>query len=258
MTVLHVVDAFTHQPYAGNPAAVALLDSPAPEWWMQAVAREMNLAETAFAVGRPDGDFDLRWFTPTTEVDLCGHATLASAHVVGRHVRFHTRSGVLSCHHEGRRISMDFPADPTEAAPPPPALTGVLSCARGRSDLLVELATAGDVRSFVPDLAMIAALDRRAMIVTAPGDRPGVDFVSRVFCPAVGIPEDPVTGSAHCTLAGFWGPRLGRDSMVGYQASARGGTVEVTVAGDRVLLTGEAVTVSEVRLLVEPAAPVQV
>jgi predicted PhzF superfamily epimerase YddE/YHI9 len=253
--VLHVVDAFADAPFQGNPAAVTRLGHFPSDRWLQTVAREMNLSETAFVVRRPDGDLDLRWFTPTSEVDLCGHATLAAAHLIGVPARFHTRSGVLGCRRgDDGLIEMDFPADPTVPVPRPTALAGadVRNCVRGRSDLLVELSDAAAVRAFRPDLAAIAALDCRALIVTAPGDRPDVDCVSRVFCPAVGVPEDPVTGSAHCTLAGYWSERSSSSTMVGYQASIRGGSVRMRLEGDRVVLGGRAVTVSEVRMLVEP------
>lgn len=251
---LRVVDAFTDRPFAGNPAAVAVLDAFPSESWMQAVALEMNLSETAFVVRRADGGYDLRWFTPTSEVDLCGHATLAAAHVMGGG-SFHTRSGILNCERAtGGLIEMDFPADPPEPVAGPGALSKVpaLSWTRGRSDLLAELSGAGAVRSFRPDLAAIGTVDCRCLIVTAAGDAPGVDCVSRVFCPAVGVPEDPVTGSAHCTLAPFWAGRTGRSELIGHQLSARGGTVGMRLAGDRVTLAGRAVTVSRVRLLVEP------
>jgi predicted PhzF superfamily epimerase YddE/YHI9 len=265
---LTVVDSFTDRPFAGNPAAVAVLDSFPDEDRMQAIAREMNLSETAFVVARTDGSYDLRWFTPTVEVDLCGHATLASAHVLGGSGTFHTRSGELVCAPAGDGwIEMDFPADPTTIEDAPPTLVGALGLddasdvrvfARGRSDILVELSDAASVRSLDPDQAGIAALGSRCVIVTAsgdvivtaPGDRPGIDCVSRVFAPNAGIAEDPVTGSAHCTLAGYWGERLGRDQLVGEQASARGGVVRMRRNGARVVLGGQAVTVSQVRLVV--------
>ena len=255
-----VVDSFTDRPFSGNPAAIAVLDGFPAEGRMQAIAREMNLSETAFVVARTDGSYDLRWFTPTVEVDLCGHATLAAAHVLGGAGTFHTRSGALVCGQaEDGWIEMDFPADPTTAEDPPLSLVGALGLddasdvrvfARGRSDILVELADAGTVRALRPDQAGVAALASRSVIVTAAGDRPGVDCVSRVFAPNAGIPEDPVTGSAHCTLAGYWGARLGRDELVGEQASARGGTVRMRRNGERVVLGGQAVTVSQVRLVV--------
>jgi predicted PhzF superfamily epimerase YddE/YHI9 len=250
---LTVVDSFTDRPFAGNPAAVALVDHFPDDTEMQLIAREMNLSETAFAAFRADGSYDLRWFTPTVEVDLCGHATLATAHVLGGAGRFVTRSGLLTCTTgEDEWIQMDFPADPPAACDLPTTLGigGVKWCGRGRSDLLVELADADAVRSLEPDLAAIAALACRLVIVTAAGDQVGIDCVSRVFAPAAGIPEDPVTGSAHCTLAPFWAQRLGRPSLVGEQASARGGIVRMKVEGDRVILGGRAVTVSKVRILV--------
>jgi predicted PhzF superfamily epimerase YddE/YHI9 len=250
---LTVVDSFTDRPFAGNPAAVALVDRFPEDGEMQLIAREMNLSETAFVASRADGAYDLRWFTPAVEVDLCGHATLATAHVLGGTGRFVTKSGLLTCTTgEDGWIEMDFPADPPTAADVPGTLgiAGVRWCGRGRSDLLVELADAGSVRALEPDLTSIAELGVRCVVVTAGGDRPGIDCVSRVFAPAVGIPEDPVTGSAHCTLAPYWAGRLGRDELVGEQASARGGIVRMRVAGDRVILGGRAVTVSNVQMLV--------
>jgi PhzF family phenazine biosynthesis protein len=260
---LTVVDSFTDRPFAGNPAAVAVVDAFPDDGRMQAVAREMNLSETAFVVARGDGSHDLRWFTPTVEVDLCGHATLASAHVLGGTATFHTRSGALVCTPaEDGWIEMDFPADLTTPEAAPPSLAAALGLegasnpevavrrfARARADVLVELARAEAVRSLRPDQAAVAALGWRALIVTAAGDRAGIDCVSRVFAPNAGIPEDPVTGSAHCTLAGFWGERLGRDELVGEQASARGGIVRMRRAGQRVVLGGQAVTVSQVRMV---------
>lgn len=255
-TDLVVIDAFTDHPFSGNPAAVCRLAQPAPEAWMRQVAAEMNLSETAFVVGRNDGDYDLRWFTPTTEVALCGHATLAAAHLLGGG-RFHTRSGVLTCAvGDDGSVEMDFPADPPIAGAPPDGVFAALGTDgdtfTGAFDLMVVVADADTVRYLKPDLAALAAVDVRAVIVTAAGDQPDVDCASRVFAPRVGIPEDPVTGSAHCTLAPFWSARLGRDELVGAQLSARGGTVRMRLDGDRVMLRGQAVTVSEVRLLSEP------
>ena len=255
-TELVVIDAFTDRPFSGNPAAVCRLDRPASETWMQHVAAEMNLSETAFVVERPDGDYDLRWFTPTTEVDLCGHATLATAHLLGGG-RFHTRSGLLSCvvRRDGS-IDMDFPADPPVPHPAPDGLFAALGTDGdvliGATDLLVVAADPDRVRQLTPDLTALAAVDTRTVIVTAASDQAGVDCVSRVFGPRVGIPEDPVTGSAHCTLAPFWSARTGRQELVGSQVSARGGTVHMRLDGDRVILGGQAVTVSEVRLLSDP------
>jgi len=250
---LTVVDAFTDRPFSGNPAAVCVTDTFPPEQRMQHVAREMALPETAFVVPRGDGTHDLRWFTPAVEVDLCGHATLAAAFVLGGGADFHTRSGLLGCTLGADGwIEMDFPADPAGASAPPAGL--------GIDDVrwygttpffaLVELGGAAAVRDLVPDLGALAGVERQAVIVTAAGDRPGIDCVSRVFAPRVGIPEDPVTGSAHCALAVYWGDRLARAALVGEQASARGGTVRMRRAGERVVLGGQAVRVSEVRLLV--------
>jgi predicted PhzF superfamily epimerase YddE/YHI9 len=249
---LTVVDSFTERPFGGNPAAVAVVDRFPDEGEMQMIAREMNLSETAFAVARDDGSYDLRWFTPTVEVDLCGHATLAAAHVLGGAGRFVTRSGLLTCSMgDDGWIQMDFPSDPPIATDRPTTLhlDGIRWCGRGRNDLLIELADAAAVRALQPDLGAIADLGVRCVVVTAAGDKDGIDCVSRVFAPSAGIPEDPVTGSAHCTLAPFWADRLGRDVLVGEQASARGGIVRMRMAGDRVILGGRAVTVSNVRML---------
>ncbi len=250
---LRTVDAFTSEPFSGNPAAVAVVDAFPDPLTMQAVAREMNLSETAFVVARADGDFDLRWFTPTVEVDLCGHATLGAAHVLGGSARFHTRSGLLACiRSDDGWIEMDFPSDPpTRVQPPAPlALAGLVWFGRGRWDGLAVLEDAALVRTLAPDLASIALAAERGVIVSARGDRPGVDCVSRFFAPNVGVVEDPVTGSAHCTLAEFWGDQLGLSELVGEQASSRGGVVRMRRAGRRVILAGQAITVAEVKISV--------
>ncbi len=249
------VDAFTDRPFAGNPAAVCILDAPREEPWMRDVAVEMNLSETAF-LHRVDDGWSLRWFTPAVEVDLCGHATLASAHVLWQdgllapdaEARFHTRSGLLTAVRRGDWISMDFPAKPEQPAPAPDGLEqalGVRPVYTGRSlfDWVVEVESEAVVRAVAPDMGLLAKVDTRGVIVTARGEGGGYDFVSRFFAPRVGVPEDPVTGSAHCALAPFWAARLGRDELTGFQASRRGGTVQVRVAGDRVMLGGQAVTV---------------
>jgi len=254
---LHIVDAFTDEPFCGNQAGVVRYDEVPPDAWMQAVAAELGFAETAFAPREASGDTrPLRWFTPTTEVDLCGHATLAMAHVLGGGQRFTTRSGELICNARADGwVEMDFPADrplpiePAAAAALTSGLT-VTAVARGISDVLVEAASAAEVRAFVPDFAAIATVPARGVIVTAAGDRPGIDFVSRCFYPAAGIPEDPVTGSAHTTLACWWASRLGRDELIGEQASARGGVVRVELRGDRVGLAGRAITIARGELLV--------
>jgi PhzF family phenazine biosynthesis protein len=257
-----VVDAFTDRPFAGNPAAVCVMEGPADEAWMKAVAREMNLSETAFLHPEGEGAWRLRWLTPLVEVDLCGHATLASAHVLwetgrlaaGAHARFLSRSGPLGASQQDGRIVLDFPTQAPEPAAPLAGLAQSLgadpvSVARGRSDTLAELASAAIVRDLRPDMNALARLDTRGVVVTAPGDRPGIDFVSRFFGPRVGIPEDPVTGAAHTLLGPFWGARLGKQQLVGYQASARGGTVYLQLRGDRIDLGGHAVTVSEGEIL---------
>ncbi len=266
MTIpLFTVDAFTDHPFSGNPAAVYLLPSAADAGWMQLVAREMNLSETAFVSPRSDGGFDLRWFTPTVEVDLCGHATLASAHVLweaGRldvksAARFSTKSGVLAATREGELIQLDFPSLAAVEARPPDGLAEALGArpvwtGRSRFDLLVELADEDAVRKLSPDISALAKIDARAITVTARSSG-ACDFVSRVFGPRVGIVEDPVTGSAHCVLAPHWAARLGRNEMTGYQASARGGVVRVRLNGDRVSLGGNAVTVMRAELLAIPS-----
>ena len=256
---LSVVDAFTDRPFAGNPAAVAVLEHPLPDETLGRVAAEMNLAETAFVAPRGDGDWDLRWFTPTTEVDLCGHATLATAKILGGELRFHTRSGVLAARTGADgSVELDFPADPPVAAAMPSALAVALGCEplgahRARHFLVAELGSATAVRTLQPDIGAIARAEPQPVIVTAPGDRPGIACVSRVFGPNVGIPEDPVTGSAHCVLACLWGDRTGSSELVGEQASARGGEVRMRRDGDRVRLSGHAVVVSEVRIVADLA-----
>jgi PhzF family phenazine biosynthesis protein len=250
-----VVDAFTDRPFAGNPAAVCVLPEPADETWMQQVAREMNLSETAFLVREADA-FRLRWFTPAAEVALCGHATLASAHwlwesaavAASQPIAFETKSGRLMAMQSGPWIGLDFPAKPAAAAEPAPALAralGTVPVAFGVSqfDALAELGSQEAVEQLTPDIAALAALPYRGVIVTARAASAGFDFVSRFFAPKVGVPEDPVTGSAHCVLGPYWKERLGKDDFLAYQASARGGVVKVGVRGDRVLLGGRAVTV---------------
>jgi PhzF family phenazine biosynthesis protein len=251
-----VVDAFADRPFSGNPAGVCVLSEPAPDEWMRLVAREMNLAETAFLVPQADG-FSLRWFTPAVEVDLCGHATLASAHVLwqqgflppGAIARFHTRSGLLLARPKGDLIELDFPARAATEVAPPDSLLGALGITRPRwigknaYDYMVEVEREQEVVGLAPDLGTLAKLPVRGVIVTSVADRGRpYDFVSRFFAPAVGVPEDPVTGSAHCALAPYWRPRIGRDAMTGFQASVRGGIVHTTVSGDRVMLAGRAVT----------------
>jgi predicted PhzF superfamily epimerase YddE/YHI9 len=256
------VDAFTDRAFAGNPAAVCLLRSPADPTWMQDVAREMNLAETAFLLRRSDGGFDLRWFTPAVEVDLCGHATLASAHVLweeehldpGETARFFTRSGLLTATRGDGLIWLDFPATPSEPAVIPPELASGLGAPisyLGRTcfDYLAEVDSESTLRSLTPDLNALGRLPVRGIIVTAASDTSEYDFVSRFFAPAAGVAEDPVTGSAHCGLGPHWGSKLGKSRVTGYQASRRGGVVVVDLNGDRVRLGGQAVTVLRGELL---------
>jgi PhzF family phenazine biosynthesis protein len=249
------VDAFTDRPFGGNPAAVCILPGPADERWMRDVACEMNLSETAFLHREEDG-FRLRWFTPAVEVDLCGHATLASAHVLweeghlpaGAVARFHTRSGLLTAARAGGWIELDFPAQPltsTEVLPGLSEALGVPIRAGGMSrfDALAEVEDEAIVRRLAPDIGQLSKVQARGIIVTARASTPGYDFVSRFFAPRVGIDEDPVTGSAHSTLGPYWAARLGKTELVAYQASARGGVVRVRLDGPRVRLEGQAVTV---------------
>lgn len=263
------VDSFTADPFRGNPAAVCVLEHPADPEWMQSVAAEMNLSETAFLHPEPEA-YRLRWFTPATEVELCGHATLASAHVLWEEghlrpdqvARFDTRSGRLEARRVEDWIEMDFPSRPT-SQPAPADVTDALASALGADpvyvgrnpfDYLVELSTEAAVRAVRPDFGRLAEIARRGVIVTAVAGEElsavGVDFVSRFFAPAYGVNEDPVTGSAHCTLGPFWEQRLGRSELTGFQVSERGGLVRVHVRGDRVLLRGRAVTVLRGVLLV--------
>jgi predicted PhzF superfamily epimerase YddE/YHI9 len=257
---IFVVDAFTDRAFAGNPAGVVLLteeDGPDDERWMQSVAAEMKHAETAFVRLQGEGPLPLRWFTPVREVDLCGHATLATAHVLGGDRVFTTRSGELTCTTTPDGwVEMDFPADPATpieiTTPLRAGLPGVTvkAVAQAVSDVLVEAASAEEVRDLRPDFAALAEVPGRGVIVTAPGDRPGLDVVSRCFYPSYGVPEDPVTGSAHCTLASWWAPRLGRAELLAEQASPRGGQVRAILSGDRVRLAGRAVTVLAGELIV--------
>lgn len=249
------VDAFTDKPFAGNPAAVVMLPGPKNDHWMQNVAREMNLSETAFLVKQEDG-YHLRWFTPAVEVELCGHATLASAHVLweeghlqhDEQARFHTRSGLLTAKRNGTLIELNFPATPAEATTPPVDLAAALgvtplTVGKNQFDYLVEVDTEETVRALRPDFGLLRKLGVRGVMVTSQAATPTFDVVSRFFAPGAGIDEDPVTGSAHCCLGPFWSERLGKTKLLAYQASARGGVVHVRVDGERVVLGGQAVTV---------------
>lgn len=252
---IYQVDAFTARPFAGNPAAVCLLRELREDAWMQDVAKEMNLSETAFLLQEKDG-FNLRWFTPAVEVDLCGHATLASAHILwetghlasGEEARFHTRSGMLTADLQEGNVEMNFPAKPEEPASPPPGLLESLNVSpryigRNKFDYLVEVESEETVRKINPDFPSLKNLAVRGVMVTSRARSSGIDFISRFFAPRVGVNEDPVTGSAHCCLGPYWARRLGKNEFTAYQASERGGTVRVRVAGDRVYLGGKAFTI---------------
>jgi PhzF family phenazine biosynthesis protein len=262
---IYQVDAFTDRPFAGNPAAVCTLSGEREEAWMQNVAAEMNLAETAFLLQRPDG-WGLRWFTPELEVDLCGHATLASAHVLweaGRlapsdTARFHTKSGLLTAARRGDEIELDFPEEAATESEPPRRLLEALGLrqalwvGQNRLDFLVEVESEKVVRNLRPDFRMLKETTGggRGVMVTSRSASPDFDFVSRFFAPAAGIDEDPVTGSAHCALGPYWASKLGKRELRAYQASARGGSMGVRVRDDgRVSLIGRAVTVLRGELL---------
>lgn len=256
------VDAFTDKPFAGNPAGVCVLERPASEDWMRQIAAEMNLSETAF-LHPEDGRYRLRWFTPAAEVDLCGHATLASAHVLWHDkivpeeqvIRFMTRSGLLEARKQGEWLELNFPAKPSVPTTDPGGLAealGVSPLYIGKSafDYLLEIESDSQLRTLTPDLNAIGKLPVRGVIVTARSQATEFDFVSRFFAPAVGVPEDPVTGSAHCVLGPYWMSKLGKNSFTAYQASKRGGVMRVRVEGDRVRLSGQAVIVMRCELTV--------
>ena len=250
------IDAFTDQPFRGNPAAVCLLDRERDAEWMQNVGKEMNLSETAFLLPRADG-WSLRWFTPAVEVDLCGHATLASAHVLWEdgvlkpeaQARFHTKSGLLTADRRDGLIELDFPATPASAAPPPAGLIEAVGAkatfvGRSRFDYLVEVDSEATVRALDPDLGALSRVEARGVIVTSRADsKSAFDFVSRFFAPRSGVPEDPVTGSAHCALTPYWSAKLGKEELRAFQASPRGGELRLRLVGDRVRIGGQAVTV---------------
>ncbi len=253
MPEIFQVDAFTDQPYSGNPAGVCLLSAPAETDWMRNVAAEMNLSETAF-VYPEKGQFRLRWFTPQVEVELCGHATLATAHVLwetgavgGKTCEFLTLSGLLAATRTDGGIELDFPALPPREADPPDMIAAALDvdpvwAGLSRHDWLIEVDSPDTVRRLNPDFAKLRELDVRGVIVTASGDGKPHDFVSRFFAPGAGINEDPVTGSAHCVLGPYWQGKMGKSRFNAWQASPRGGGMTVTVHGDRVLLQGNAIT----------------
>lgn len=265
---LHIVDAFANEPFRGNPAAVCLLQQPQPEAWLQRVASEMNLSETVFLIPESNGRLRIRWFTPAVEVDLCGHATLAAAHVLqqlhaagelpapfaaartGGTWTFESRSGQLTAEPTATGITLDFPAASVESSSIPAGLPEALGltaaqiqfCGRTRFDILLRVPDAATVRRLDPNFPQLSQLPVRGVIVTALGDTADHDFISRFFAPASGVPEDPVTGSAHCALAVYWAPEFGRATLFGYQASRRGGHVRMELQGDRVRLSGRAFT----------------
>ncbi|MFH2218140.1 MAG: PhzF family phenazine biosynthesis protein [Pseudomonadota bacterium] len=252
---IYQADAFTDKPFAGNPAAVCILAESRDDVWMQNVAAEMNLSETAFLYEIEDG-YHLRWFTPACEVELCGHATLASAHILWEtgilnrkeQARFHTLSGLLTAELSGEWIELNFPATPDKPENAPPGLDSALGVApvyvgKTRFDYLVVVETEESVRNMKPDFAALKKLPVRGVTVTSPSTTRGYDFVSRFFAPGAGIDEDPVTGSAHCCLGPYWSQRTGKNAFLAFQASKRGGVVRVRVDGDRVVLGGQAVTV---------------
>jgi PhzF family phenazine biosynthesis protein len=267
MTIpLFHVDAFTDRPFAGNPAAVCLLPAWKENAWLQAVARDMNLSETAYLVKQPN-HFDLRWFTPSVEVDLCGHATLASAHILwqqgqtaSEEIRFSTKSGILKATRHGDDIELDLPLKPEEPAQAPPGLLEALGASakyvgKNQFDYLVEVESESHLRQLAPDFKRLTTLSVRGIIVTSRSADPRFDFMSRFFAPGSGIDEDPVTGSAHCCLGDFWRKRLNKSEFTAFQASPRGGIVKVRVVKDRAFLGGKAVTVAKGELLVGEDKP---
>jgi PhzF family phenazine biosynthesis protein len=255
------VDAFTDKSFAGNPAAVCVLPEAADEVWMQQLANEMNLSETAFLVEQTDG-YNLRWFTPAVEVELCGHATLASAHILweqgflphDEQARFYTKSGLLSASRKDAWIELDFPAEPEEQTDMPETLSKALGVeaqyvGKNRFDYLLEFESAEVIYKMTPDFSLLSTIPGRGFMITSRSDSSGYDFISRFFAPAFGMNEDPVTGSAHCCLGPYWAKKLGKQELIAYQASSRGGVVQVRVGDDRVYLGGQAVTVMRGTLL---------
>lgn len=246
---VYQADAFTGAVFGGNPAAVIPLQQWLPDWLLQQIAVENNLSETAFVVPAEQG-FQLRWFTPAAEVDLCGHATLAAAHIAFTRlgwpmtqIQFQTRSGVLTVTRQGDYYEMDFPGSWPQPVTAPDGLAEALGATPQQVlaayDYIVVLSSADEVRALQPDLQVLAHFDKRGLLATAPGDEPGIDFVSRCFFPGLNVPEDPVTGSAHCELAPYWAEQLDRQQLVGQQVSARGGTIHCQIKGERVRLRGQ-------------------
>jgi len=256
------VDSFTDKPYSGNPAAVCILNDNPTEEWMKFVAREMNLSETAFIVPKSDNSFDLKWFTPLKEVDLCGHATLAAAHILweknilktNENVRFQTRSGLLTCKKINNRIEMDFPAEEVKDATAPDELIeglkiNPLYVGKNRFGYLVEVESEEIVNNLNPELDLLKKVDMLGVAVTSRSDSEKYDFVSRFFAPAYGIDEDPVTGSSHCCLAPYWSKKLGKNELDACQTSKRRGELSLRLVDDRVFIIGDAITVFEGKIL---------
>lgn len=255
---VYQVDAFAHKPFTGNPAAVCVLpEDYGDREWMQLVGKEMNLSETAF-LQKIEGAYNLRWFTPTMEVDLCGHATLASAHILWEKnytkqdtIQFHTRSGTLSAWKEGQLIYLDFPAEPPSKLNSYPEdldrglEVNPLYVGRNRFDYLVEVADPREVENLKPNFSFLERIETRGIIVTARSNMKKYDFISRFFAPAAGVKEDPVTGSAHCCLGPFWGERFGKTELKALQVSERGGEIKVSLQGERVHLGGRCITILE-------------
>ena len=257
---LFQIDAFTSEAFKGNPAAVCFLDGPRPDPWMQSVAIEMNLSETAFLLEENDG-YRLRWFTPGGEVDLCGHATLASAHALfetgklhpNETAHFYTRSGILTASLSMGWIELNFPSTPVTPVEPPPGLLSALNVSplyigKSQFDLFLELTSEDELISLKPDFYSLKTISTRGIIVTASSRN--YDFISRFFAPGLGINEDPVTGSAHCALAPYWEKKLGKNSFSAFQASKRGGELKVVIDGDRIRISGQAISVMQAQLLV--------
>ncbi|NHN34233.1 PhzF family phenazine biosynthesis protein [Paenibacillus agricola] len=258
MISIYTVDTFTSTAFSGNPAAVCILEAfPEDDHWLQQIAAEMNLSETAFLCAMDNGSYRLRWFTPVAEVDLCGHATLASAQVLWESgaaygvdlLRFHTKSGVLTAKRLDNGIELNFPAEPPVPCDAPPQLAQALgnsqpvAVCRNRLDYIVELASEKEVRELKPDFRALAELPSRGLLVTGPSEHPDYDFVARCFFSPVGVDEDPVTGSAYCALAPYWKDKLGKSTLSAIQLSARGGAVKLQAANNRVLIQGQAVIV---------------
>lgn len=258
---IYIVDAFTDKPYKGNPAAVLILKTEKPDHWMQSIAKEMNLSETAF-LHRQGEEYSLRWFTPETEVDLCGHATLASAHILweeqffnGEEIRFTTKSGLLTATRDGNWIQMNFPLEIEQKCVPPRELIEGLGVpyryiGKNRLDYIVEIEDEETLKGLRPNFDLWKSINR-GVIITSKSNRPGIDFVSRCFYPALGINEDPVTGSAHCCLGPYWQGKLKKNELTAHQLSNREGVLRVTILEERILISGQAITTLKGKLAAE-------